>query len=49
MNESLNYEEDSSLLTVDNSSMIYNYNDEFQVVLIGDFKNDQYHLTIKEI
>lgn len=45
----LEYEEDSSLLTVDNGSMIYNYQDEYQIVLIADFNHDQYKVTIKEI
>lgn len=48
-NKDLEYEEESSLLTVDNGSLMYNYNDEFQIVLIADFKNDQYHMTVKEL
>lgn len=48
-NKDLEYEEDSSLLTVDNSSMIYNYDDIYQIVLIADFKNNQYKVTIREI
>lgn len=48
-NNDLEYEEESSLLTVDNGSLMYNYNDEFQFVLIADFNHDQYHLTIKEL
>lgn len=48
-NEDLEYEEDSSLLTTDNSSMIYNYQDLFQIVLIADFNHDQYKITVKEI
>ena len=48
-NEDLQYEEDSSLLTVDNGSMIYNYDDLYQIVLLADFKNNQYKITIREI
>ena len=48
-NNNLDYEEESSFITVDNASLMYNYNDEFQFVLIADFNNDQYHLTVKEI
>ena len=49
MNEDLEYEEDSSLLTVNNSSMIYNYKDKYQIVLIADFNNDAYKVTIREV
>ena len=48
-NEDLEYEEDSSLLTVNNSSMIYNYKDKYQIVLIADFNNDAYKVTIREV
>lgn len=48
-NPDLDYEEESSLLTTDNASLLYNYMDKFQLVLIGDFNEDQYKLTIKEI
>ena len=48
-NEELEYLEDYSLLTVDNSSLLYNYNDAFQIALISDFNNDSYKIVVSEI
>jgi hypothetical protein len=39
--------EDSSLLTIHNSSIVYE-NDKYEVILISDFDQDTYKLTIKE-
>ena len=42
-------EEESVLLTVHNSQIIYNYMDEYQLVLKADFDNELYSLIISEI
>lgn len=42
--------EESTLLTVHNANLIYEYKDEWQFVLSADFdNNDNYRLTVKEI
>lgn len=48
-NDNLTYMEDYSLLTPDNSSLIYQYNREYQIALIADFKNDTYKIVIQEL
>lgn len=40
--------EDESLLTIHNSSIVYE-NDSFRATLISDFDQDTYKLVIKEI
>lgn len=42
-------EEESVLLTVHNSQIIYNYMDEYQLVLKADFDHELYSLIISEI
>lgn len=42
--------EESTLLTVHNANLIYEYKNEWQFVLSADFdNNDGYRLTVKEI
>ena len=49
-NEDMEELEESTLLTVHNANLIYEYKDEWQLVLSADFdNNDGYRLTIKEI
>ena len=42
-------EEESVLLTVHNSQIIYTYKDEYQLVLKADFDNDLYSLICSEL
>ena len=49
-NEDMEELEESTLLTVHNANLIYEYKDEWQFVLSADFdNNDSYRLTVKEI
>ena len=48
-NDELDYLDDSSLLTIHNSNIIYNYNDEIQINLIADFDHDSYRVVVQEI
>ena len=49
-NEDMEELEESTLLTVHNANLIYEYKDELQFVLSADFdNNDGYRLTVKEI
>ena len=49
-NEDIEEQEESTLLTVHNANLIYEYKDEWQFVLSADFdNNDSYRLTVKEI
>lgn len=40
-------QEDSSLLTDSNASLIY-FSDDYQLTLIADFNNDSYKLVVSE-
>ena len=42
-------EEESVLLTVHNASIIYEYKDEYQLVLKADFDNELYSVIITEM
>lgn len=49
-NEDMEELEESTLLTVHNANLIYEYKNEWQFVLSADFdNNDGYRLTVKEI
>ena len=47
-NPDVDYMEDNSLLTVDNGSMYYRYED-YMINLVGDFKNNHYKVVISEV
>lgn len=44
-NDKLDYMEDNSLLTVDNASILYLY-DDFIINLIADFNNNHYKVVV---
>ena len=49
-NENIEEQEESTLLTVHNANLIYEYLDKWQFILSADFdNNDSYRLTVKEI
>lgn len=48
-NNDLNFLESNSLLTTDNASLIYRYEDEVEITLLGDFNNDKYQLVINKL
>lgn len=48
-NEDLNFLESNSLLTVDNASLVYRYEDEVEITLLGDFNNDKYQLVMNKL
>lgn len=48
-NEDLNFLESNSILTVDNASLIYRYEDEAEITLLGDFNNDKYQLVVNKL
>lgn len=48
-NEDLNFLESNSLLTVDNASLVYRYEDEVEITLLGDFNNDKYQLVANKL
>ena len=49
-NDDVEEQEDSTLLTVHNANLIYEYQEKWQFVLSADFDNDDsYRLTVKEI
>lgn len=48
-NDELEYMDTNSLLTSHNASLLYKYNDEYQVNLIADFDGNTYKLVINEI
>ena len=48
-NDDLNFLESNSLLTTDNASLIYRYEDEVEITLLGDFNNDKYQLVINKL
>ena len=47
--ENIVQEEESVLLTVHNASIIYNYKNEYQLVLKADFDHELYSVIITEI
>ena len=48
-NDDFVYKEKSSFMTIDNSNMIYQYGDEYQVILKADLRNDIYTIVVNEI
>ena len=42
-------QEDSSLLTQDEASLIYLSDDDYQLVLVADFDNDLYKLVVSKL
>ena len=49
-NDDMEELEESTLITVHNANLIYEYRGEWQFVLSADFDNDDnYRLTVKEI
>ena len=48
-NDDLNFLESNSLLTTDNASLIYRYEDEVEITLLGDFNNDKYQLVVNKL
>lgn len=48
-NDDLEYLDSYSLLTVDNASLIYRYEEDFQVGLIADFNNNLYKVVIEKL
>lgn len=48
-NEDLNFLESNSILTVDNASLVYRYEDEVEITLLGDFNNDKYQLVANKL
>ena len=48
-NADLDYMDDTSLLNVNNSSLNYRYNNEYQISLMADFNEDQYKIVINEL
>ena len=48
-NDDFVYREKSSSMTIDNSNMIYQYGDEYQVILKADLRNDIYTIVVNEI
>lgn len=47
-NDDVEYLEDNSLLTVNNASMYYRY-DDIQITLIADFLNDEYKVVANRV
>lgn len=47
--ERFTYKEKASSMTIDNSNMIYQYDDAYQVVLKADLRNDIYTVIVNEI
>ena len=47
-NDDVEYLEDNSLLTVNNASMYYRY-DDVQITLIADFLNDEYKVVANRV
>lgn len=45
----LEFIDDTSFVTVENASLNYMYEDQFQLTLIADFDEDAYRLVITEI
>lgn len=41
--------ENNDLLTTDNASLVYRYEDEYQFTLLADFNNDKYQLVINKL
>lgn len=49
-NDDMEELEESTLLTVHNANLIYEYKGEYQFILSADFdNNDSYRLTIREV
>lgn len=47
-NDFVEEQEESTLLTIHNANLIYEYKDKWQLVLSADFdNNDSYRLTVK--
>ena len=47
--DSFKYKDKASSMTIDNSNMIYQFNNEYQVILKADLKNDIYMVVVIEI
>lgn len=47
--DKLDQSENSALITLHDISIIYKYEDQFQLTLLGDLDNDTYKLVIEEI
>ena len=47
-NPDVDYMENNSLLTIDNASMYYRY-DNYQINIIADFKNNHYKVVVTEV
>lgn len=47
--DDLNFLESNSILTTDNASLIYRYEDEAELTLLGDFNNDKYQLVVNKL